>query len=320
MITPEQIAGAADAAMARTAPHLRRTPLELLSRPGRRPVVAAKCENFQVTGSFKARGALNAITIAAERGIRRVVAASTGNHGAAVAYAGHTLGVEVTVYVPETADPTKLDTIRRWGAAIERVPGDPVNAERAGREAASDATPYISPYNHPDVVAGQGTIGVELLEQATACDTVVVAVGGGGLVSGIASVMKAGRPDLRVVGVSPANSAVMLESVARGEVLDLESAPTVSDGTAGGVEAGTLTFPLCRMLVDDWLTVTEEEITQAMAGYIAAHHQLIEGAAAVALAGAAKLGAYEGATGNTVIVLCGANVSVTTLRTVLDAS
>lgn len=311
MVNPHEIADAALQARARIRTIVRHTPVELLSAPGAQRPVWAKCENFQITGSFKIRGASNAIGHAAEEGIRTVVTASTGNHGAAVAYAARHFGVEATVFVPADASPAKLDGIRRWGATITSVDGDPINAELAAREAAGGAMPYVSPYNDATVVAGQGTIGIELLEDLDDVDTVVVAVGGGGLISGIGSVLKTHRPSRRVIAASAANSAVMHHSIAAGRVLDMASEATLSDGTAGGVEAGTLTFPLCQAVVDEWITVTEEEIAAAVRAHTRTHHQLIEGAAGVALAAAATAGEHEDL-GTTVVVLCGANIDAAT--------
>ncbi len=307
----------AESARERIRPHVRRTPLEVLSDPAASDKVVGKCENLQITGSFKVRGAVAAMTAHAAAGIRHVIAASTGNHGAAVAYAGHVLGLGVTVFSPESADRSKLAAIRRWGAEVVRVPGDPVEAELTGRRAATSDSPYVSPYNDPDVIAGQGTIGYELLEQLPTIDTLVTAVGGGGLISGVAAVLKQARPNVRVVGASPVNSAVMLHSVARGEILDLESGPTLSDGTAGGVEPGARTFDLCRQLVDEWVTVDEDAIERELAAFVGSHHQLIEGAAAVALAAARQIGAYESGPGLTAVILCGANIASPTLAAVL---
>ena len=317
-LSADDIAAAARAAQERIRPFIRTTPVDLLSLPGSEPVTFAKSEHLQVTGSFKARGALSALTAATERGIERVVAASTGNHGAAVAYAGHRLGIAVRVFAPDSADRSKLESIRRWGATIELVAGDPVNAEVAGRAAASVSEPYISPYNDPDVIAGQATVGLEMLDQIPDLARVIVAVGGGGLVSGVAAVVKAANPECRVIGASPLNSAVMIESISAGRILDLSTSPTLSDGTAGGIELDAITFPLCRDLVDDWVSVTESEIAGSLRRYVAERHQIIEGSAAVALAAEEHIGSNgRPIAGPTAIVLCGANIAMTTLRHVL---
>jgi threonine dehydratase len=175
--------------------------------------------------------------------------------------------------------------------------------------------PYLSPYNDFRVVAGQGTIGVELASDLDRIDVVFASLGGGGLISGTGGYLKQVR-GTRVVACSPVNSAVMHESLQAGRILDLPSFPTLSDGTAGGVEADSITFDLCREIVDESLTVSEDEIRVAMRLIIGRHHTLIEGSAAVAVAG--FLQTVDRWTGQeVVIVLCGANVDIKVLRTIL---
>jgi len=175
----------------------------------------------------------------------------------------------------------------------------------------------VSPYNDPLVIAGQGTIGVELERQLDRIDAVFISLGGGGLISGVAAYLKSVRPDVRVVGCSPESSQVMIQSVQAGEVLDLPSKPTLSDGTAGGVESGAITFDLCRELVDDYVTVTEEEIADSWREFTGVHHMMIEGAAAVAIASFMKLRA-QFAGKNVVVILCGANISLETIKELLS--
>lgn len=309
--------GAADQ---RIRPLVRETPLEFsptLSRSWGAEVYL-KLENTQVTGSFKVRGAVNRLltTPLSQRSLG-VVAASTGNHGAAVAYAMAKLRVPGTIFVPAGANPSKLGAIRAWGATVREVPGDPLQSELAAREhARSRGLVYVSPYNDPAVVSGQGTIGAELMRQVERIDAVFVSVGGGGLVGGIAGYLKAIGRELTVVGCSPENSRVMYESVRAGHVLDIPSQPTLSDGTAGGVEEDTLTFPLCRALVDEWALVSEADIAAGVRLALDEAHQLVEGAGGVALAAARQLaGRFPG--GNLVVVLCGANIDSTTMRAIL---
>ncbi|HEX9166770.1 MAG TPA: threonine/serine dehydratase [Gemmatimonadales bacterium] len=311
-----------DAADARIRPYVRETPLDYspgLSRSWGAEVWL-KLENTQVTGSFKVRGAVNRIltTPVSQRALG-VVTASTGNHGAAVAYAMQRLRIPGTVFVPEGAVPSKLAAIRAWGATVHVHGQDGLETElEARRHAASRGLVYISPYNDPQVVAGQGTVGAELARQVDRIDAIFVSVGGGGLIGGIAGYLKAvGRGPI-VVGCSPERSKVMHESVRAGRVLELPSDPTLSDGTAGGVEQDAITFPLCRALVDRWALVNEEDIASAMRLAMDQEHQLIEGAAGVALAAARHL-ASEFPGGNLVVVLCGANAGLKTLREVLCA-
>lgn len=269
-----------------------------------------KLENLQRTGSFKLRGAMNKLlTLPAAERARGVVAASSGNHGAAVAHAGKALGIPVSVYVPEGASAVKVDAMRRAGAEVVAFGTDGLDTEvRARAVAAESGRAYVSPYNDFDVVAGQGTIGVELRRQAGPLDAVVVAVGGGGLIGGIGADLKAHWPGVRIIGAQPVNSAVMAASVRAGRVLEMASLPTLSDGTAGGVESDSMTFELCRLLVDEWVEVGEEEIAREMRYCLEVEHLLIEGAAAVAVAALRFHGAsFRGQ--DVAVVICGGNVS-----------
>lgn len=251
---------------------------------------------------------------------RGVVTASTGNHGAAVAFASSQLNAKATVFVPANASASKLANIRRRGGEIREYGEDSAETEVFAREyAAEHELTYVSPYNDPLVIGGQGTIAVELERQLDTIDTVIVAVGGGGLIAGIASHLKATRPATRIIGCSPSNSPVMIRSVEAGQLLDLPSTPTLSDGTAGGVEAGAITFPVIRDQVDEFVTVSEPEIASAMLSFMDVHSMLIEGAAGVAVAAYRKV-AGDLAGKNTVVVLCGGNIGMDTLRGVWAAA
>ncbi len=177
---------------------------------------------------------------------------------------------------------------------------------------------YVSPYNDPVVVAGQGTLAVELTEQLDGVDAVFASLGGGGLVSGIGTWLRHHRPSARLYACSPANSAVMHHALDADRILDLSSEPTLSDGTAGGVESGSITYDLCGQVVDERILVTEDEIAAALREVIGRQHQLVEGAAGVAVAGARKRAAeLKGA--RVAVVLCGANIGLDKLRAVLQA-
>ena len=307
----------------RIRPHIRETPLDhspVLSELGECHVYC-KLENLQHTGSFKARGAMNKVlSLSDEQRACGVVTASTGNHGAAVAYSLGQLEASGLVFVPEGAEPSKVRAIERLGATVRYHGQDCAEAEvHARRYAAQKNMTYVSPYNDPQVVGGQGTIGMELVRQLPSIDAAFVSLGGGGLISGIAAYLKSVQPDIEIIGCSPENSAVMIQSVLAGRILDLPLLPTLSDGTAGGIEAGAITFDLCRTLVDAYVTVTEEEIASSLRLFIDAHHLLIEGAAAVAVA--SYLQTRQRFAGKTVIiVICGANIGLATLRDVLNAS
>jgi threonine dehydratase len=304
----------------RIRPYIRETYVERSSVLGERSgaEVYLKLENLQHTGSFKARGAMNRVlAMSYDEQQRGVIAASTGNNGAAVARAAREVGIPCTVVVPEHADESKLAAIRRLGATIDLRGHDCVESERyARRHCADHGITYISPYNDPLVIAGQGTVALELARQLERIDAVFVSLGGGGLVSGIAGYLKGTGLDTHIVACSPENSAVMIESVRAGRILDLPSKPTLSDGTAGGVEEGAVTFELCRSLVDEYITVPEEEIAATLRRFLDTHHLLIEGAAAVALAAFERHAARF--TGQRVaIVICGGNIGLETLRRIL---
>ncbi len=308
------------AAEQRIRPYVRETPVEDSAELSRAAGghVFLKLENLQLTGSFKLRGAINKLLSLSEEERRRgVVAASSGNHGAAVAHGARILGSRVVVYVPEDASPAKIEAIETLGAEIRRQPGDAVHAETAARRYADDeGLTYLSPYNDLRVVGGQGTVGVELARQLEWIDAVYVALGGGGLISGIAGYLKSLAPGVEVVACSPANSSVMADSVRAGRILEQESLPTLSDGTAGGVEQDAITFELCRTLVDRYLEVSETETRDAMRLVIGRHHTLIEGAAAVPVAALLK-DEKPLAGRHAAVVLCGANVTLETLRAVI---
>lgn len=311
------------AAEKRIRPYIRETPVEdspsLSQSADCRALL--KLENYQVTGSFKIRGALSKmLSLTPEAREHGVIAASSGNHGAALAYAREILDCQGLIAVPESASPAKVEAIRARGAEVVTCGGDAILAERWAREeAAQRGVPYVSPYNDLQVVAGQGTVGVELDRQLEKIDTVYVAVGGGGLISGTACWLKAKRPEVEIVGCSPSNSAVLHESLLAGQVLDMDSLPTLSDGTAGGMEANSITFELCEKYIDRFVTVSEDEIASAMRLIIEKHHMLVEGAAAVPVAAFLKDRELH-AGKNVVMVLCGANVSVDVLRQVLGTT
>ncbi|HQV29702.1 MAG TPA: threonine/serine dehydratase [Thermoflexales bacterium] len=304
----------------RIRPHLPPSPLvrsEALSREVGAEVYL-KLESLQPTGSFKVRGALNTVLSLDDAARSRgVITASSGNHGAAVAYALSLTGAPGTVYVPEHASAGKVAAMRRLGATVVASGDDSLLSEHAARAAAQTAgRVYISPYNDSRVVAGQATAGLEIGRALARIDAAFIAVGGGGLVAGAGGALKALHPGIRVIGCQPANSQVMAASVAAGRMLDLPSAPTLSDGTAGGVESDSLTFPLVQQIVDGFELVPEAEIAEAMRWCLAREHVLAEGAAGVAVA--ALLRQRELWRGKTVVVvICGGNVDAETLAIVL---
>lgn len=305
-------------AEARIRAFVRETPLEFSpSLSGKDCKVWLKLENYQHTGSFKVRGAFNKLlSLSAEEKSKGIVTASTGNHGAAVAYALKTLNHKGIIFVPEIASKAKVAKIQRLGAEVRYYGNDSVLTENYARQFATENNmTYVSPYNDEVVVAGQGTIAVEVERQLEPIDNILVALGGGGLISGIASYLKYVNPNVKVIACSPTNSAVMMESVRAGKILELPSLPTLSDATAGGVEANAITFDLCRDLIDDYVTATEDEIQTAWRDFLATHPMMIEGAAALVVACYQKI--QTNLKGNTVLVLCGANVSLETLQEIV---
>jgi len=276
-----------------------------------------KLENVQDTGSFKVRGATNALLVMpAERLAQGVVAASSGNHGLGLAAAAARLGVGATVFVPNATAAAKVAAIERLGARVFRHGDDCVVTERHAREQAErTGQPYVSPYNDPDVVAGQGTVAVELAEQFPDAEVVYVALGGGGLIGGMAAYWKSLRPEIEFVACSPAASPAMQECVRRGRIDDVPCFDTLSDSTAGGVEPGAITFPLCRDLVDRYLAVDEAAIAAALVATLEHQHLLVEGAAAVAIAACRADRELRGR--RAAVVVCGGNLPRTTLERLL---
>ncbi|EOU3148252.1 threonine/serine dehydratase [Yersinia enterocolitica] len=268
-----------------------------------------KCEHLQHTGSFKFRGASNKLRLLTdEQRQRGVITASTGNHGQAMALAGKLAGVKATIYAPEQAAAIKLEAIRALGGEVELIPGDALNAELAADSAAQQQGKiYISPYNDRQIIAGQGTCGMEMVEQQPNLDAVFVAVGGGGLISGIATVLKKLSDKTQIIGCWPANATSMYTSLENGKIQEVAEQETLSDGTAGGVEPGAITFALCQQLIDQKVLVSEQEIKDAMRLIAHTDRWMIEGAAGVALAAALKQAPlWQGK--KVAVVLCGKNI------------
>lgn len=276
-----------------------------------------KLENRQTTGSFKLRGATNRLmTMLDEQRSKGCVAASSGNHGAAVACAMQKLGTSGVIFVPEQTSTVKVEAIRRYGGEVLFFGTDGLDTEQHAREFADrNDMLYLSPYNDSQVIAGQGTCGVELVEQLPDVDAIFVAVGGGGLIAGVGSVLKACNPDIRVIACQPEASPVMARSIEAGCIVEMQSEPTLSDGTAGGIEADAITFPLNQLVVDDFVLVDEAAIASAMRLYMDREGDAIEGAAGVAVAG--MLAQRDSIVGQKVaVIICGGNISAAKLEQV----
>jgi threonine dehydratase len=271
--------------------------------------VFLKCEHFQQTGSFKSRGATHKLlALGPQARARGVITASTGNHGQGVAWAGKMLGVPVTVYVPENVIRFKLDVMRELGAEVVLIPGDPLLGElEARREAARRGVPYVAPYNDLDVVAGQGTAGLEMTAQCADLDAVFVTVGGGGLISGIGTAFKNASPRTRVVGCWPIASTGMYRSLDAGHIVAVEETDTLSESSTGNIEPGSVTFDLCRSVIDDRVLIDEPEIRAAMRLLAENERWMVEGAAGVAFAGLLKHAAANPGQ-KLAAVVCGRNI------------
>ena len=304
----------------RSKSYIRKTPLEhspYLSNliDGN---VYLKLDNIQKTGSFKFRGAVSKMTsISATEKEKGVVTASTGNHGAACSLAMSLLGIDGKIVVPTIVHKNKVNNILNLGGKVEYHGDDCLNAEERAQEISkTTGATYISPYNDPAIICGQGTMGYEIDQDLKNIDSVFVSVGGGGLICGVGGYLKSVQKNVKMVAVSPKNSCVMYESLKAGKQLDLPSETTLSDGTAGGVEMGSITFELCQRIIDEFILVTEDEIADGIRIGVEKHHQLIEGAAGAAIAGFMKQ--KDKLNGQTVvIVMCGGNISSEVLKSIL---
>jgi threonine dehydratase len=290
------------AAYERIRPFVRETPLEYSSALG----VWLKLEHLQATGSFKFRGASNKIALLTpEQAAAGVVTASNGNHGLGVAAAAQSRGICAEVFVSSHVSPAKARRIEQHGARLHPAGADPLTAELAARRAAAESgRVFISPYNDADVMAGQGTIAVEMLRQQPKLDAVYVAVGGGGLVGGIGAYLKHASPATEVVGCWAANSPVMYECMRAGRIVDVSEEPTLSESTAGGLEPEPVTLDVCRRVIERAVLVPEAEIAAAIRLLLESEHWLVEGAAGVALAAFLR-----DPRPNCAVVLCGRNLS-----------
>ena len=283
--------------------------------------VRLKLETLQPTFSYKIRGAFNAVLRLAEESRAKppiLVTASAGNHGRALAHAADAEGLQAIVYVSQHAPATKLDAIRATGAELRLCPNYD-EAERAAKEhAAREHALYISPYNHPDVIAGAGTVGLEILEEWPEVDTIVVPIGGGGLISGIAIAAHELSGGTSVFGVEAEASSPFTAGIAAGRIVEIQVQPTLADGLAGNLDPETVTFDIVRRLVARIATVSEVNLRDAIAD-VAVHERLItEGAGAAGVAGlmARKFDVRDR---RVAVVLSGANIDSEILQKALEA-
>lgn len=306
-------------------------PMVLLPAPEVAAGVWIADETRQPTGAFKVRGAANALlSLSHQERARGVVAVSTGNHGTAVAFVARELGVGATVFVSNRVPRDKLDALRAVGAEL-MVTGDSQDlAEDAAREHANQhGSALIPPFDHPAVIAGQGTLGLEILEERPDVGTVVVPLSGGGLIAGVALALRAADPAIRVVGVSMEGGAVMHASLRAGRAVDMPEVDTLADSLQGGLgRHNSYTFDLVRDLVDDAVLVPEADIAAAMRHGFEHHRLVLEGAGATALAAVlagvvgvrTNTGAGGASPGSTVVIASGRNVAQETFARVLGGA
>ena len=301
-------------ARARIAPWVRRTSLvdspSLSALGGAR--ISLKLETTQDTGAFKLRGATNFILASGDSArAQGVVTVSTGNHGRAVAHAARRVGARAIVCMSELVPGNKCEAIEALGAEVRIVGRSQDEAEvEAQRLVREERLALVHPFDDPLVIAGQGTVGIEILEDRPAVDTVIVGLSGGGLISGIAIALKAANPCVRVVGVTMEHGAAMYESIRAGHPVEVEEEPSLADSLGGGIGLDNrYTFELVRALVDDCVLVTESEIARAMRHLYRNDRVIAEGGGAVAVA--AVLGsAVPDLSGNVVCVVSGGNVDM----------
>ncbi|RIX31404.1 threonine ammonia-lyase [Amnibacterium setariae] len=301
------------------APVAARTPMEhsrfLASITG--SAVHLKCENLQRTGSYKIRGASYRLSrLSPEERARGVVAASAGNHAQGVAFAARELGIAATIFMPNGVALPKLEATRDYGARVELV-GDVVDEALAAakRYAEETGAVFIPPFDHPDVIAGQGTVGLEILEDVPEVRTIVVPIGGGGLIAGVAAAVKQLAPHVRIIGVQAENAAAFPTSLEAGEVRTVATRPTIADGIAVGTP-GRLTFQIVRDLVDDVVTVSDDETASAMLVLLERAKLVVEPAGAVGVA--AILSGRIPDPGSTVAVLSGGNIDPLMMERVIS--
>jgi threonine dehydratase len=311
MISVAEIAMRVDRAVARIQPYLPPTPVIQADRLGRElgATLLLKLETLQPTRSFKVRGAFSKLTsLSAEERARGVVTASTGNHGLAVAYAAAKMGCAASVYLPAHASAEKCEAVRRYGSDVVQGGADVTEASQcAFDDAWASGRTYMSPYNDIEVLAGQGSIASELLAQVDRFDNIFVAMGGGGLISGIGACLKAYGAKSRILGCSAANSAALFAAMRAGRVVEVEHRPTWAEALAGSIEPDTITLPISTAVVDESIVCDESDIEAAVVEMLVHERILVEGAAAVTLAAYRKV--HKMLRGQTsVLVLCGANV------------
>ncbi len=290
----------------------------LISAPKIGENVSIKAENLQLTGSFKLRGAYNKISsLTDEEKAKGVIACSAGNHAQGVALSATKNGIHSTICIPAGAPLSKVEATRGFGGDVVLVPGVYDDAYAKAVELTNEkGYTFVHPFNDEKVIAGQGTIGLEILEQEPHVDAVFVAIGGGGLASGVACAIKSVKPDCKVYGVQAAGAPSMYDSINKGEIIELESVSTIADGIAVK-KPGDLTFEMCKKYLDGVVTVTEDEIATAILTLMETQKTVAEGAGASSVAAVMFDKVPEVKGKNIVCVISGGNIDVSILSRVI---
>lgn len=291
-----------------------KTPIVTSTRLGKNLYI--KSENLQKTGSFKIRGAFNKIRmLSPEEAERGVIACSAGNHAQGVALSATRLGIKSVICMPEGAPILKVEATRGYGAEVVLVPGIYDDAAReAERLSREEGYTFAHPFNDPYVIAGQGTIGLEILEQVPEVEQIIVPIGGGGLISGVAVAVKSMRPNVKIIGVQASTVPSMFVSQRNGEITTVKDGPTIADGIHV-LTPGDLTFRLVQEYVDEIVTVSEDEIAAAIVALLEGPKTVAEGAGATSVA--AYLFNKIDTSLNTVALVSGGNVDITTLSRII---
>ncbi|MBX9457569.1 MAG: hydroxyectoine utilization dehydratase EutB [Rhizobium sp.] len=309
------------AAAERIQPHVLRTPMvqsaSLTERTG--VPVHLKLESHQRTGAFKLRGATNAmLMLPADQHAHGVVAASTGNHGRALAYAARSVGAKATICMSALVPDNKVAEVRRLGADVRIVGRSQDEAQvEVDRLVAEEGMIMVPPFDHADVIAGQGTIGLEMIDDLPEVETVLVQVSGGGLASGIAAAIKALIPAARIIGLTMDRGAAMKRSIEAGRPVPVDEYPSLADSLGGGIGLDNrLTFSMCAALLDDIVLVTEHEIAEGIRHGYREEREVLEGAGAIGIA--AILAGKVALAGPTVVLLSGRNIDMIRHRHIIN--
>jgi len=308
------------AARERIASKVEYTPITISTSLSKRLGVPVhlKLEHRQITGSFKLRGASNAIaSLRADEKARGVVAASTGNHGRALAHAAKLEGMRAVICMSRLVPQNKLDEIRRLGAEVRIVGNSQDDAQQeVERLVAEEGLVMLPPFDHPAIIAGQGTLGLEMIEQVPEAGLVLVQLSGGGLASGVAAAVKGVSPGTKVIGVSMARGAAMKASLDAGRPVLVEELPTLADSLGGGIGLDNrLTFAMCRHLLDEIILLGEDEIAAGIRHAYAQEREIVEGAGAVGIA--ALLAGKVKTKGPVVVLLSGRNIDMNAHRRIV---